>query len=270
MQCANNLKQIAIALHNYHDVFKSFPPAYISDDDGRPMHSWRVLILPFVEQQALYEKYDFNEPWDGPNNRLLLSQIPWVYRCPTCETRYHGNSTFTSYQAVVGKETVWPKDRACRISEIIDGPARTALVLEVSDVNTPWMSPQDISYDKAIDLLSSRTADFDTGHITQSFFYEWANGRNSAFVDGSVHFLHGSIDRDAATQFLEIEDGQSLDTARLDGIGQIATQRLRIDNCIRLGIFVLIALWPLPWVWINPHGITSNATETTEAPESSP
>ena len=65
-QCANNLKQIGLAFHNYHDAHKTFPPAYIPDKDGKPMHSWRVLILPYLEQQALYKRYNFDEPWDSP------------------------------------------------------------------------------------------------------------------------------------------------------------------------------------------------------------
>src|SRR5436190_7601184 len=63
MQCSNHLKQIGLALQNYHDEYKSLPPAYIADTEGKPMHSWRVLILPFMEQKPLYDKYDFNEPW---------------------------------------------------------------------------------------------------------------------------------------------------------------------------------------------------------------
>jgi hypothetical protein len=67
MQCSNNLKPIGLALQIYHDQYGSFPPANIVDKDGRPMHSWRVLILPNIEQQKLYEAYNFDEPWDGPN-----------------------------------------------------------------------------------------------------------------------------------------------------------------------------------------------------------
>ena len=60
-RCVNNMRHIGIALQNYHDTYKSFPPAYVADENGRPMHSWRVLILPFLEENGLYEKYDFDE-----------------------------------------------------------------------------------------------------------------------------------------------------------------------------------------------------------------
>ena len=69
--CQGRLRQIALALQCYHDVYKSFPPAYVADETGKPMHSWRVLILPFLEQKALYDQYRFDEPWDGPNNGKL-------------------------------------------------------------------------------------------------------------------------------------------------------------------------------------------------------
>ncbi|HSG73025.1 MAG TPA: DUF1559 domain-containing protein, partial [Planctomycetaceae bacterium] len=66
--CKNNLKQIGLALHNYHDSFGTFPPAYTVDADGKPLHSWRTLILPFVEQQSLYDSIDLTKPWDDPAN----------------------------------------------------------------------------------------------------------------------------------------------------------------------------------------------------------
>ncbi|MDH3719020.1 MAG: DUF1559 domain-containing protein, partial [Planctomycetota bacterium] len=78
VQCMNNLKQIALALHQYHDQYGSFPPAYVAGPDGKPWHSWRVLILPFIEAEPLYAMYNFDEPWDGPNNRKLAAAAPHI------------------------------------------------------------------------------------------------------------------------------------------------------------------------------------------------
>src|SRR6185312_177731 len=80
--CFNNLKQIGLGLQDYHYVFKCFPPACITDENGKPMHSWRVSILGFIGQKALYDRYDFNEPWNGPHNSLLAKEMPSVFRCP--------------------------------------------------------------------------------------------------------------------------------------------------------------------------------------------
>ena len=65
-QCGHNLKQIGLALHNYHDVYKKFPWAITYAKDGTPMHSWRVRVLPYAESSAMYAAYDFDEPWNGP------------------------------------------------------------------------------------------------------------------------------------------------------------------------------------------------------------
>src|SRR5262245_41674761 len=81
--CKCNLKILGLALHNYHDAHGCFPPAWLADSQGRPMHSWRVLILPYIDQAALYNRYNFAEPWDGPNNVKLLDEIPPVYKCPS-------------------------------------------------------------------------------------------------------------------------------------------------------------------------------------------
>src|SRR5262245_23505539 len=72
----NNLKQIGLALHAFHDVHQHLPPAFVTGPDNRPWHSWRVLLLPFIDQAALYTRYKFDEPWDGPGNRTLLYEMP--------------------------------------------------------------------------------------------------------------------------------------------------------------------------------------------------
>ena len=97
---------MGVALLTYHDTYGSFPPAYIADDQGRPMHSWRVLILPYLEEKSLYDRYDFSEPWDGPDNSQLAAEMPKVYRCRSDSCSL--SPTDTSYLAVVGDGTIWP------------------------------------------------------------------------------------------------------------------------------------------------------------------
>jgi hypothetical protein len=253
MPCANNLKQIALALHNYHDVYKSFPPAYVADENGRPMHSWRVLILPFLEQQSLYDAYRFDEPWDGPNNRKLLTRMPSVYSCPSQQPRNSRTHTHTSYVAVVGENTAWPGQGGRVFREIVDGSGQSLLVCEFANRQSDWMEPTDIGYTDAIELLTSRDSYPYTGHVYQSFFYEWSNGRSVAMADGSVRFLVQEIEADDARRLLTVNDGEPLEFDEVRGDPSF-TRQLRIDNCNRLSVFVLLALWPLPWVWINPHG----------------
>lgn len=139
-QCRHNLKQIGLALQNYHDTYKSFPPAYVADANGKPMHSWRVLLLPFLEQQNLYYRYRFDEPWDGPNNRLLSAEIPHIFRCPSEANSFE---TETSYLAVVGPETIWPGEKAISMGDIGDGTSNTLIVVESHDSGIHWMEPRD-------------------------------------------------------------------------------------------------------------------------------
>lgn len=107
--CRNNLKQIELALHNYHDTFGCFPPAIVYGPDGKPWHSWRVLIAPFIEASPFSAQYSFDEPWNGPNNRRLSEgHNPGpLYRCPTDAD---SPPEHTSYLAVIGEGTMWPPD----------------------------------------------------------------------------------------------------------------------------------------------------------------
>src|ERR1700676_3675353 len=85
-QCVNNLKQIGLAMHNYHSTYDCFPPAVTADDQGRPLLSWRVLILPYLEEAPLYAQFHLDEPWDSPHNLPLASKMPRVYTCPSDPT----------------------------------------------------------------------------------------------------------------------------------------------------------------------------------------
>lgn len=142
MQCGNHLKQIGIALHNYHDVYGSFPPPLVTDANGKPMHSWRMLILPFCESKSVYDRYDFSEPWDGPNNSKLAAEMPDCFRCPARSEKQPKSET--SYAVVTGPQTMWPGERATKISDIADKTSDTIMVVEVADSGIHWMEPRDL------------------------------------------------------------------------------------------------------------------------------
>ncbi len=142
-QCTNNLKQIALAFHNYHDTYGTFPPAYIPDENGQPKHSWRVLILPFLEGQQIYNQYKFDEPWNSPNNLAVTNQPMPVYSCPSSPTGTPG-STQTSYMVITGLGTVFDAGKACKLSEIIDGTSNTLMVVEVAGSGVNWAEPKDL------------------------------------------------------------------------------------------------------------------------------
>ena len=100
VQCVNNLKQIALAMHNFHAGNNAFPRPAILDEKGKPLLSWRVAILPYIDQQALYDKFKLDEPWDSPHNKALLKEMPAIYRCPI---RTKAEPFTTTYRVMVGK-----------------------------------------------------------------------------------------------------------------------------------------------------------------------
>jgi hypothetical protein len=177
MQSANNLKMIAIGLHNYHDTWNSFPPACYSDASGKPVHSWRVLIAPFIEQGPIYNRYNFAEPWDGPNNSKVAGSPPPVFRSPA-ERR--GTTLSTSYVAIVGPGTMWPGTLPFRIANITDGTSNTLMVVEISHSDIHWMEPRDLPVEELEEWLDPDHKPRLGGRI---------EGGLVALADGSVHFL---------------------------------------------------------------------------------
>lgn len=251
VQCGNNLKSIVLALMNYHDDHGAFPPAFIADEDGKPMHSWRVLLLPYVEESPRYEEYNFQEPWDGPNNRQLLTPIPRDYACPSDTRIVLERRVQTSYVAAIGPRTAWPGPFGRKASEMPDGTGSTILVLEDHSMNIPWMEPRDLPLDEALAVLTSPDPQAAGPHRSEDFFFDNPGGRNVAFADGSLAFLCDGLPRHVWSALLTVDDGISLYDldlpARADG-----RKRLKIGNCYRLGVFVLLTLFPLPWVWRKP------------------
>jgi RNA polymerase sigma factor (sigma-70 family) len=171
MQSANNLKQIALAMHNYHDAYKHLPPAAITDKDGVPLLSWRVAILPFVEGEALYKQFHLNEPWDSDHNKKLLEKMPRLYEPANVKTK---EKYVTYYKVFTGKSTPFEDPNGNRIADITDGTSNTVLVVE-GDGPVPWTKPEELPFDpdKALPKLG--------GMFTEGF--------NAAFCDGSVHFI---------------------------------------------------------------------------------
>ena len=249
-QCACNMKNIAFALQNYHDVYGTFPPAYIADEDGKPMHSWRVLILPFLDEAKRYDRYDFSQPWDGPTNRKLMSPIPYVYACPSADRTSAAARQATSYVAVVGERTVWPGAEARSMREIADGTSNTILVVEASEFQIPWMKPEDPSLEDCVRLLHSTQWDELVGHRLEDFFYRYSVGRQVAVVDGSTVFLPYGLDSQQASDLLTIDDGKAWD---IDQRGPTPPRQPKLDNWFRLAVLFLIVLFPTPWVWLNPQ-----------------
>ena len=136
--CRNNHKQIGLALHNY--AYGSFPPAYTVDATGKPLHSWRTLILPYLDQRPLYEQIDLSKPWDDPVNAEILKTPINAYRCPSSDPA----SNHTTYLGVAGRNGSFFQNTPRKIEDFPDGFATTWMVIEVPREHAvPWGSPND-------------------------------------------------------------------------------------------------------------------------------
>jgi len=198
--CTNNLKQIGVAMHNYHDTYKCFPAAVLTDEDGQPMRSWRVAILPFVEQTPLYEQYDFSEPWDGPNNSALQGTPVPAYRCPS-----DGDPAAreTSYVMIVGKGTIGGEpNETVKMADVRDGTSNTILAIEVGTSGIHWMEPRDVTLEEAVTFLTNPAA--------SQFEQVHPGGANVLFADGSVHFWGEATDPETVRALLTRDDGQAV------------------------------------------------------------
>lgn len=178
MESSNNLKQLGLALHNFESANKSFPSTAILDKQtGKPLLSWRVAVLPYIEQAGLYNEFHLDEPWDSPHNIQLLPRMPATYRHPSRNLA----PGHTIYLAPVNDQTILRKDKPAKMREIIDGTSNTIMLVEAGDAAAvPWTAPDDLEIDLT-DPLKNLLAP------NMPIF-------QACFGDGSVHALSADID----------------------------------------------------------------------------
>lgn len=179
-QSSNNLKQIGLALHNYHDTYNTFPPAYIANDDGTKRTSWRAMVLPFVEQSPLYDQYDFNVNWDHPNNGNVRSQMLAVYRSPNAIPTV---PTETNYVLLTGKGTAFDGQNAAQMRQMLDGTSNIVVAIEVNNLGVEWAEPRDVDISELPKLLKEGAIGAGPGGTV-----------NVLMADGSVQMLPANTD----------------------------------------------------------------------------
>jgi hypothetical protein len=177
-QCVNNFKQIGLALHKYHFDNSAFPAAAIVGKDGKPLLSWRVAILPYIEQQELYNEFHLDEPWDSPHNKALIPRMPTTYFCPSRPSAEPGT---TSYLALVGNGALFEPNKPVSLKQVTDGSANTLAVVESTQV-VPWTKPADVDFSPRVTIA---TLHLGSNHTA---------GMNALFADGSIRYLKSSLD----------------------------------------------------------------------------
>lgn len=191
-------------MHNYHEMNGAFPPACIADENGRPMHSWRVLLLPFIEGGTLADQYDFSQPWDSPHNMKLLPHRPAVYELRSNEG---ASPTTTNYVAIVGEGTMWPYGDSVSTQQISDGLSQTIMVAENLGANIPWTAPRDLELET---MELSLAAESPRG-ISSRY-----DPPAVAMADGAVRTLPMNLTPAALQALISIAGGEELN---MDGDG---------------------------------------------------
>ncbi len=144
MQSQNNLKQVGMALHNYHDTYNTFPPAVVTDANGQPLYSGRVLLLPFMEQNSLYEAFDKNKAWNSPENLAISEQMIPTFCDPASKSTVRNRS---DYVFVTGAGTIFDGDKSINMAGITDGTSNTLMMIETATGPTNWAEPKEWNAD---------------------------------------------------------------------------------------------------------------------------
>jgi Protein of unknown function (DUF1559) len=186
---SNNLKQLVLALHNYNETHKRLPRRAICDADGTPLLSWRVAILPFIEQGQLYNEFHLDEPWDSEHNQQLLEKMPPIFASPRVANRPgHSNYIMPYGEDLPGSV------QKLRFQDILDGTSNTIALVEVdTEYAVPWTAPEDLDLDE-YDLPDA--------------FPQNGQGTNVALYDGSVRFISQFIDLEVLSALLTHAGGE--------------------------------------------------------------
>ncbi len=177
-ECENRMKRIVGALVKYHAEHGAFPPSVVRDASGKPMHSWRVLLLPKLGGGNLLKGYDMSEPWDSSGNIALAARCPSVYQCPLdSDARLAG---LTSYLLLVGPETVVDRAELTIWEELIDLAGNRVLLVEQSASDVVWSEPRDAEW---------RGSELSVGYDDSLIRSEHGAGGHVAMLSGDVAFL---------------------------------------------------------------------------------
>ncbi len=198
--CMNNLQRIADALNNYAAEHGSYPPPVVYDDKGRPMHSWRVLILNELGYSNLYALYDFTKPWDSTENSTLMARCPEVFISPAANTR---SGSENNYALVTGKGTLFPSSGPLGPKDVVDGTANTLLVVESQNNLNVWTEPVDVDFAK----MSRRIGTGNPGSIGGNH----QGGATAVFADGSPAWLADDLDPILLDSIITPRGGEPVD-----------------------------------------------------------
>lgn len=205
-QVARNLDRIGYAIYKHLDAHLAYPGSAICDAAGKPLLSWRVAILPYLDEKALYDEFKLDEPWDGPHNRKLLDRMPKVYAVPGDPSAARHE---TCFRALTGEKAAFPPPRpqsgpvskGRKLFDIVDGTMHTLGVVEATE-SVPWTKPEELACDpgKPLPKLGGR----------------FKGGFYGLFLDGRVAFLSRDINEKTLRNVFDPFDGVVIDPKKIE------------------------------------------------------
>ena len=242
----NSMRMVGLAIHNYESANGHFPPAYIADEDGKPMHSWRVLLLPYLEEDALYKQYDFDEPWDGPNNSKLVDKLAGN---PFGVFWQEPSDGLTGFKLITGPETAFEKDQAVGFGALTAGSSNTICLVDDNSKRINWMSPEDVTIEEAVKLFDRENKEACASKVDEGKFGKKTfHFSNVVMFDGSTQSVGQLEDPSVMREHFTIANApeKSLDQIEFEYIGIV--RATKPDGYILVGINLLLAF--LPWFWL--------------------
>ncbi len=196
-QCSLNMRTLVGAFKKYAEEKGTYPPAWTVDGEGKPLHSWRVLILPYLDEEELFQSIKLDEPWDSEHNRQLHARMPTIFRCPA--SRFASNAT-TTYSLIVGPDAYPSGPETLKPDEVTDDPNSTILFVERKNPIC-WMKPEEISEENAL-----KGIDVDRGIGSDHL----RGGANVAFFDAAIRFVSNNAPLDALKKIITYRGGEEI------------------------------------------------------------
>jgi len=199
-QGVNNLKQLGLAFHNYESAYSNFPGNITDKKTGKALLSWRVAILPFIEQDNLYRQFKLDEPWDSEHNLKIAKIAIKLYTPPGQQVQQDSQGNcMTPYQGLAGPSGLLEPGKKIRLANITDGTSNTILLVEAKNM-VIWTKPDDVPFDPKAGFAEPEKV---FGGLSP-------NGFNSLFADGSVRFISNKIDQKILKALFTRNGGENL------------------------------------------------------------
>jgi hypothetical protein len=200
--CNGNQVCVGFAVHNYQSAKGTYPPAYVADEQGRPVHSWRLLVM-FDFDPPLYGHYDFKQPWHSEDNMAVAKTGPsgmrpyMLYECPSDRTR---GPMDTSFVMPVGPGAISDGPRGASRDAISDGMAHTIFAVEMAGSGICWTEPRDLN----TGAMGEKIDDYSVPSVRSRH----PNVFSAVMADGSSHSISKDIDPGVLKALFTISGGE--------------------------------------------------------------